>query len=231
MKLTCRPIADLKQAKRRIRAGDAQQIEAVARSLKAVGQCAPIILNSEGHIINGHIVVEAMKVLGATEIWCVVLEDLTQGEAEFLQIALNKLSDGSEWLIEKLRPVLLDLEVFGFDLTSTGFSLPELDILMLDEPLAASAEESAQEGPDHEAVPVSRLGDLWEFDNRHRLLCGDATKAESYASVLSGAQAVAVFTDCPWNLPQEVISNFGKKKKHGSFKMGAGEMTGASLDA
>lgn len=60
---------------------------------------------------------------------------------------------------------------------------------------------------------------------KHRLLCGDATDAASYASVLNGNLADVIFTDCPWNIPIEgFVSGLGKTK-HKDFKMAAGELS------
>ena len=53
---------------------------------------------------------------------------------------------------------------------------------------------------DAAAAPVTRLGDLWVL-GEHRLLCGDALQAESYARVLGVEKADMVFADAPYNLP------------------------------
>lgn len=108
-------------------------------------------------------------------------------------------------------------------MTSIGFTIPELDILIgpaIGSPAVQEPEELSEpaNGP-----PVSMLGDLWQV-GEHRLLCGDSTKPENYALVLDGRKADVVFTDIPWNLGAAFISGAGKVKFQ-DFKMAAGEMS------
>jgi len=62
--------------------------------------------------------------------------------------------------------------------------------------------EAADQIPamDEMAPPVSRIGDLWQC-GRHRLICGDATQPEVFATLMASAQAQMVFTDPPFNMP------------------------------
>jgi len=48
-------------------------------------------------------------------------------------------------------------------------------------------------------TPVSKQGDIWLL-GRHRLICGDATKAETYKKLLDGQQVNLVITDPPYNV-------------------------------
>lgn len=121
------------------------------------------------------------------------------------------------------RLELCELEIEGLDLTLSGFSSQELDIVLLDETdeSAAGEEESIPEPP---ADPVSQLGDLWLL-GKHRLLCDDSLEKSSYEKLLEGAQATAVLTDPPYNVKIEGnVSGLGKKK-HGEFTMASGEMS------
>jgi DNA modification methylase len=47
--------------------------------------------------------------------------------------------------------------------------------------------------------PVSRTGDLWLLGN-HRLLCGDATRAEDVAQLMGSDLATLVWTDPPYGV-------------------------------
>jgi len=49
---------------------------------------------------------------------------------------------------------------------------------------------------------VSKQGDVWLL-GRHRLVCGDSTKAETYAVLMDGKQANLVVTDPPYNVNYE----------------------------
>ena len=48
----------------------------------------------------------------------------------------------------------------------------------------------------------SRLGDVWTL-GRHRLVCGDSTKAETYTALMDGVKANLVITDPPYNVNYE----------------------------
>lgn len=210
-------IDQLKCAKRRIRKPGKDHVANVAKCIKAVGMVSPILIDRDGHIVEGHVVVAALKLLGETHVNAVSLDHLNEDQLKLVQISLNKLSEGSVWELEELRPMLEELELVGYDLTVTGFTLPELDIIMQPEPEAGSAE--AEELLEPPANPVSISGDLWIL-GKHRLLCGDALNGRSYAAVLGPRKADASFTDCPWNLAAKTISS-----THGDFKMAAGEMS------
>lgn len=215
-------IDQLQSAKRRPRKASKEHIANVAKCLKAVGQVSPILIDRDDRIVDGHVVVEALKLLLETHVNAVCLDHLSEDQLKLVQIALNKLAEGSTWELEELRPMLEELQLVGYDLTTTAFSLPELDIVLQPETDANPAE--ADEVPDPPEDPVSRLGDLWVL-GKHRLLCGDALDARSYAQVLGLQKADACFTDCPWNIPIEgFVSGLGSTK-HKDFQMAAGEMS------
>ncbi|ONF96070.1 ParB N-terminal domain-containing protein [Sphingomonas jeddahensis] len=220
LRIVMRRVADLKQAKRRVRKRSASQVENIVRSIKQVGLCLPLIIDAKDRIISGHLVAEAAKSLGLSEVACIPLEHLDERQADFLRVALNRLGETGEWDLEELRPVLIDLRSAGFELADTGFSIPQLDAIMLDD--APVATELSQK-TEPEGEPVSRLGDIWVL-GKHRLLCGDALNAGNYELLLEGKPVAAVLTDCPWNIPIEGnVSGLGKKV-HKEFKMAAGEM-------
>lgn len=229
MKLVVRPIKSLKGLTRRSRKSVPEQVERVARSLRVHKQAAPILIDASGEIINGHVVVEAMKRLGESQIMCVIVDHLDQNEREMLHVALNRIGECGDWDLEVLGPLLVDLGDIGFDLEATGFELPELDIIMMSEENDAPLSEVSEEEPlEPVADPVTMQGDLWLL-GEHRLFCGDSTEPDSYVTLLAGVQADCVFTDIPWNIPIEgFVSGLGKKK-HKDFKMAAGEMSGAEF--
>ena len=49
---------------------------------------------------------------------------------------------------------------------------------------------------------MSKLGDVWTL-GRHRLVCGDSTKAETFELLMAGAKANLVVTDPPYNVNYE----------------------------
>jgi DNA modification methylase len=60
--------------------------------------------------------------------------------------------------------------------------------------------------PEQPKVAVTKPGDLYLL-GRHRLLCGDSTKADEVNRLTGSALADMVFTDPPWNV------NYGAVEK------------------
>jgi hypothetical protein len=76
--------------------------------------------------------------------------------------------------------------------------------------------------------PVTRTGDLWQI-GPHRLLCGDATRVDSYSRLLGPERAQLVITDPPFNVPVAGhVSGLGKIQ-HREFPMASGEMSSAEF--
>lgn len=223
MKLERRSISSLKGLKRRVRLSERDQIERVARSITRFRQAAPILIEHSGEILNGHVVVEALKTLGENEVWCAVIEHLDENERALLHVALNRLGETGGFDFDALGELCIEFESLGFDLSLTGFSMPELDIIM--SPPTGKNDGEDEEGPIELPVdPASILGDLWVLGD-HRLVCGDATDPSAYEAVLAGKRADVVFTDCPWNIPIENFVSGQGKIKHLNFVQGAGEMS------
>src|SRR5262249_32422237 len=63
--------------------------------------------------------------------------------------------------------------------------------------------DAVPEPPDE---PITQPGDLWLL-GRHRLLCGDSSKAEDVDRLLGGAAIHLVNTDPPYNVQVEPRSN------------------------
>lgn len=83
--------------------------------------------------------------------------------------------------------------------------------------------------PAIEAVAVTQPGDIWQL-GKHRLICGDSTKLETYAVLMPNEKAQAIITDPPFNIPVDKnVCGLGKIK-HREFLMGSGEMTDEEFD-
>lgn len=221
MQLERRAIASLKGLSKRVRRSEKDQVVRVARSIAKLKQSAPVLIDQSGEIINGHLVVEALRSLGETEVLCAVIDHLDEDERALLHVALNRIGETGDWDLQGLGELLFEFDDIGFDLATTGFSLPELDIIMSPE-VDENGEASEEQPIALSSSPVSKVGDLWILGD-HRLLCGDATDASSYKDLLDDELADMIFTDCPWNIP---IAGFvSPKGKHKDFVQGAGEMS------
>ena len=109
-----------------LKPGDAEY-EKLKRSIEEFGYVEPIIWNKKtGNIIGGHQRFKLLKLMGYTEIECVVLA-LDKLKEKALNVALNKI--GGEFDIPLLTDLLKDLSDSDFDATLTGFDLTEIDEL------------------------------------------------------------------------------------------------------
>ena len=215
--------------KRRVRKTEADQLERVSNSLRTHGQRVPILIDASGNIINGHIIAQALKKLGAKEAWCTVIDNLEEHERELLHVTLNRIGETGDWNIEALGELLIEFDEIGYDLGITGFSVPELDIIMTSG-APAGASDAEDIIPPLPKVAVTLPNDLWKLGS-HRVLCADATNPISYTTVLNSELVDIVFTDSPWNIPIDgFVSGLGKTK-HKDFKMGAGELSAEGFAA
>jgi hypothetical protein len=212
-----------------------KQLRQIADSIRTFGFTNPILVDQDNGIVAGHGRVEAAKRLKLESVPTIRLEDMTEAEIRAYVIADNRLAENAGWDRELLAIELqylceLDLD---FDVTITGFEMPEIDVLFGELQAAGSdpdEHDPADEVPDvDESVPaVTRPGDLW-LVGKHRLICGDATHPAVYTGLLGDDRAQMVFTDPPYNVPIDGhVCGLGSVK-HREFAMAAGEMSEAEF--
>ena len=78
------------------------------------------------------------------------------------------------------------------------------------------------------APAVTRQGDLWQL-GPHRILCGDARDAASYARLIGRERIQLAVADAPYNVPIE--GHVTGKGRHSEFAMAVGEMTAPEFSA
>jgi len=194
MQVELLPIADFTADPENARLHDDRNLEAIARSLKAFGQQKPIVVDRDGIIVAGNGTVAAASSLGWTEI-AVVRTGLNKDEARAYAIADNRTAELATWDEERLAATLgeLDVDLAG----AVGFSEEELGAML--EPFDASEAVEEEPTPEPPADPITKPGDLWLL-GRHRLLCGDSTKAEDVERLMVGAKAAAIVSDPPYGM-------------------------------
>ena len=171
------------------------EYEKLKRSITEFGYVEPVIWNkTTGHTVGGHQRLKILVDTGVTEVECVVVEmDLDREKA--LNIALNKIS--GEWDKDKLALLITDLQGADFDVSLTGFDAVELDKL-LNSGIGAE-EDDFDIDAELEKPAFSKLGDMWIL-GRHKVICGDSTKPETYAALMGGKQANLILTDPPYGI-------------------------------
>ena len=205
------PTAKLVPYARNARTQSDAQGAQIAASIAEFGFTNPSLAGSDGVIVAGHGRLAAAQKLGLDAVPVVVLDHLTPTQRRALVIADNRIAENAGWDEELLRVELEGLQDEGFDLDLTGFDADALaELIAGDEPdNEGQTDEDAV--PEVGETPVSRPGDVWQL-GPHRLLCGDATVAESYEALLDGEAVDMVFTDPPYNVN---YANSAKDKMRG----------------
>ena len=178
-----------------------EQIAKLRSSLREFGFINPVIIDKDFNIIAGHGRVEAAKEEGIREVPCVLVDYLTEAQKKAYILADNRMALDAGWDEELLRVELEALEGMSYDLGLTGFDEKELDELFKgDEPEVKDDEYDLTVAL--EKASFVQRGDVW-IVGRHRLVCGDATKAEDVALLMDGKRANLVITDPPYNVNYE----------------------------
>jgi DNA modification methylase len=204
------------------------QIGAIARSIEAFGFNAPILVDKNNKIIAGHGRHEAAMLLGIDKVPVILLDHLTLSQAKAYMLADNKLTDRSTWDDLKLAIHLKELSdlVLDFDIEAIGFEPPEIDLRI--QSLDSALEEADDQFELATGPVVSRTGDLWLLGS-HRLYCGSALDATSYAALSNGEKAAAAITDPPYNCKIDGHVSGNGRTTHREFAMASGEMSEAEF--
>jgi DNA modification methylase len=178
-----------------------EQIQKIRSSLREFGFVNPVLIDKDKNIIAGHGRVTAAKEEGIKEVPCVLVEHLTEAQKKAYILADNRLALDAGWDNELLTLELENLKELDFDVNLTGFDAAEI------EDLFSNIHDKTIEDDDFDAdaaleeieEPISQQGDIWLL-GKHRLVCGDSTKAETYEKLMEGKKANLCVTDPPYNV-------------------------------
>lgn len=96
-------------------------VEYVRESIEQFGFKVPIVLNGNYEIVCGHTRYEAAKLLGISEVPCVIADDLTDEQIKMFRLADNKVAEMSSWDFELLAPELEAIKAAEIDVEMLGF--------------------------------------------------------------------------------------------------------------
>jgi len=219
-------VGSLRAYPRNARTHTKHQIRQIADSIKTFGFTNPILVGGTGNIIAGHGRWEAAKLLGMTQVPTILLEDLTEDQVRAYVIADNKLALNAGWdknilAIELQHLLTIDGQ---FDVTITGFEVPEIDLILQEgEKDDPDATEAVEPGP-----ATTQPGDLWLL-GKHRVLCGSALEEATFSALMGNRKAHMAFVDPPYNVVIDGNVSGKGKVKHGDFAMATGEMDEAEF--
>ena len=187
------------------------QVAQIAASIREFGWGAPILIDGQNNMIAGHGRLLAARKLGIAEVPVVPMKHLTDTQRRALILADNKIGENASWEDELLGIELADLKDAGFDLGLTGFSQEECEALIAGEDSDNTGLSDDDAVPEVTENPISKPGDVWLL-GEHKVLCGDATKADDYKALLGEELVDMTFTDPPYNVN---YANTAKDKMRG----------------
>ena len=211
LSLQYKPLEMLIPYARNARQHSDAQVAQIAASIREFGWAAPIIVDAQSNVIAGHGRLLAARKLGLAEVPVVSMDHLSDTQRRALILADNKIAENATWDEAVLGVELAALSEAGVELGLTGFSQDEWERLIegdLSDEKGLTDEDAVPEVSEH---AVTKPGDIWILGD-HKLLCGDATKADDFKALLGDELVDMTFTDPPYNVN---YANTAKDKMRG----------------
>ena len=210
LKITYKKIEDLIPYANNSRTHSDAQIQQLTKSIQEFGWTNPVLLDGENGIIAGHGRLLAAQKLGETKVPTIELSHLDENQKRAYIIADNKLALNAGWDNEILSFEIAELKDAGYDLDLLGFSSEEIDTLKPEVIEGLTDEDAVPEVPEE---PKTKLGDIYQLGN-HRLMCGDSSSQNDIDKLLDGDRPDMIFTDPPYNIDYQGVSDKRDKIKN-----------------
>ena len=227
LKIEYLPIRELRLNPNNSRLHPPKQLEKLKRAIDEFGFLIPVLVDEQNRLLAGHARVEAAEMCGLDAIPCVRTKHLTAAQKRAFTIVDNRLALDATWDFQVLAKEFEFLRDEGFDLQTTGFEIPEFDMVFAASPAARSGNDDKIP----ELAPtrtITKPNDLWIMDE-HRLLCADARRRESFVSLMGSSLARLVFVDPPYNVPICGHVSGKGRIRHREFAHASGELTSAQF--
>jgi len=98
-------------------------VERGASFIKEFGFSVPVLVQSDGTIIDGHLRLKCAKRLGMTEVPVIVRDDLNQAQIKAFRLSVNRFAELADWDEEMLKIELQELDNLQYDIELLGFDL------------------------------------------------------------------------------------------------------------
>lgn len=137
---------EIKGPRRRVRKTEDRHLADTVRSIAQFGFVSPVIIRGDT-LVDGYTRLMAARSLNLPRIPCIDVSHLDGEKVRLLGITLNRLAENGTWDTPELKLELAELHIADFDLTLTGFTMPEIDIILSD---------GAEEEHKKETIPEAR---------------------------------------------------------------------------
>lgn len=158
-------------------------------------------INTDDIIIAGHQrIIVLMEIGRGEELIDVRVPNRTLTEQEFKEYNIRSNVQTGEWDLDILNSIFADVDLLSFGLNVDEIIVPD-DTL----PDHLQNESEPEFDPEPPVEPISKVGDVYEFRSLqkklvHRMICGDSTLPEVYATLLNNEKFRLVVTDPPYNI-------------------------------
>ena len=134
-----------------------EAVPKMASLIKEFGFKIPVVVRSDGELIDGHLRLKAARMLGLKEVPVILADEWTKEQVKAFRIAVNKSAEWADWDEEYLKLELEELRDMDFDLNLTGFGDMELTETLEDlTPDPVDAEEYKDFEGDEDDLLVSK---------------------------------------------------------------------------
>lgn len=208
------------------RSHPAAEIALLADLIRKHGSDQPIVVDENWIIIKGHGRLQAAAAAGLLDFPFVQRFGLSEVDKRAMRIQDNQVALLAGWSDDLIKQELFSLKAEGYDVELLGF--PEIELRGFGVLAGTEGAVDPEAAPEPPADPVSVLGDVWLLGG-HRLLCGDATKADDVQRCLAGAKPHLMVTDPPYGV--EYDANWrNEAAKKGSIGYGASAISAVHND-
>jgi len=219
MKIIKAPIASVLPWDKNPRGIKTKDYERLKKQILKLGVYKPLLAYEEKGkyvVLGGNMRIRALKDMGLKEVDISVVKPKT--EAEKVEFALSDNDRAGFYeedkLAELVYPHIKDIELgdFKVDLGEA------LDLKQVVERYGPDIEDGADDVPEVDDSPaITGPGDLFTL-GKHRLLCGDSTKAEDVARLMRGEKADLGLADPPYNVGLQYGENVNDRKDEAQFR-------------
>ena len=223
------PVKDLRPYQNNPRLHPKAQIDKLVRAIDEFGFLIPVLIDNQNNVLAGHARLEAADQLSLPCVPCIRASHLTETQKRTFIILDNRLTEEAEWDFQLLAKEIEFLRDEGIDLTTTGFEIPEIEMIF--DAVTPNTCNPATDDVLPSLAPgkvITRPGDLWILGD-HRLFCGDARRRESFEFLLSGETAQLAFVDPPYNVKIRGHVSGNGRIKHREFMQASGEKMSAQF--
>ncbi len=120
LKIEYWPIERLLPYARNPRKND-EAVDRGASFIKEFGFSVPVLVQSDGTIIDGHLRLKCAKRLGMKEIPVTVRDDMTDVQIKAFRLSVNRFSELADWDDDLLKLELMELDNLQYDISSLDF--------------------------------------------------------------------------------------------------------------